>query len=349
MTQGFPFENVIKDISRKNDIIQIAHLVRDGSLDNINISRALIIASAMGSLPVVCKLIELGADVNYQSSLGTSLTEGVYEGHIDIVKALLKAGADTSIPEYGEISHPLAVAAYRGSLEMVRLIVESGAYVNQVHKGTGESAIWAAAAAGCEEIFNYLSVLSDRTLRDEAAQILPCGIWERKIKEAADPKVIELTSAIMNDDTEKALKIIAEGTDVNGVDDVGSTPLLLASSYDNYPVMEALLLAGADPNFVLESEECKDFNDGTTNLMRVSRKETCLLLLNYGADVNAKNNQGETALTIAVKGSNVEMVKVLLQRGADISLSNNQNETPLDLAKSNKDKVMISLLEYWIN
>jgi uncharacterized protein len=343
MSQRFPLENTIRDISRENDVIQLDNLVRDESSD-VNLSMALIVASETGSLPVVYTLIELGSDVSYESSLGTALTAAIDAGHTDIAKALLKAGANTTIPEYGEISHPLAVAAYRGNLEMVRLIVESGANVNQVHKGTGESAILAAAAAGCEEIFNYLFPLSDQKLRDEAAEILPCGIWERKLEDTADPKVVELTSTIMGDDTEKALKIIAEGVDVNGIDDVGCTPLLLASCRNNYPVMEALLVAGADSNFVLESEECEEFNDGTTNLMRVSSKETCFLLLNYGADVNRKDNQGETALMIAVKMSNAEIVEALLQRGADINLSNNQNKTALDIAKSNNDEIMLSLL-----
>jgi uncharacterized protein len=231
---------------------------------------------------------------------------------------------------------------------MVRLIVEYGANVNQVHKGTGESAISAAASAGREEIFNYLSPLSDKKLRDEAAAILPCGIWERKIEEAADPKVIELTTAIMNNDTEKALKIISEGFDGNGIDDVGCTPLLLASYVDNYPVIQALLLAGADPNFVVESEECEDFNDATTNLMWVQSREASLLLLNYGAEVNRQDRQGETALMIAVKSSNIEKVIVLLERDADATLFNNQNETALDIAKINNDETMVSLLKGYL-
>jgi uncharacterized protein len=343
MSQRFPLENTIRDILRKNDVIQLADLFGDES-SNANLSMALIVASEIGSLPVVYALIELGSDVSYESSLGTALTAAIDAGHTDIAKALLKAGANTSIPEYGEISHPLAVAAYKGDLEIVRLIIESGANVNQVHKGTGESAISAAAAAGHEEIFNYLFPLSDRKLRDEAAEILPCGIWERKLEDAADPKVVELTSAIIGDDTEKALKIIAGGVNVNGIDDVGCTPLLLASCRDNYPVMKALLQLGADPNFVLKSE-CENLNDGTTDLMRVSSKKTCLLLLSYGADVNTKDNQGETALMIAVKMSNIAMVETLLQQGADVNLLSNQDETALDMAKSNNNEIILFLLK----
>jgi uncharacterized protein len=340
------FEEMIQEICYENDDVRLVDLIRNKTLDNIRISQALVIASRLGSLPIVQILIVSGADINYDYGAlgGTPMTEAVCEGHIDIVKALLIVGANTSIPEYGEISHPLAIAARQGNIEIVRIIVESGANVNQIHQENLESAINAAAGAGYEEIFNYLAPLSDQKLRDEAAEILSCGIWERKIKEAADPQVIKLTSAVLNNNLEKVLKIIAEGVDVNGVDNVGCTALLLASSNDNYLIMEALLRSGADPNFVLKSE-CENLNDGTTNLMRVSSRETCFLLLNYGADVNMKDNQGETALMIAVKTSNTATAKALLQRGADMNLSNNDNKTALDIAKSNNDEIILSLLK----
>jgi ankyrin repeat protein len=94
----------------------------------------------------------------------------------------------------------------------------------------------------------------------------------------------------------------------------------------------------------IKSEECEDFDDGTTNLMRVSSRETCLLLLKHGADVNAKNDQGKTALMIAAKHSNTGLVEALLQRNADAKLLDNQNKTALDIAKDNNNKVIISLL-----
>jgi uncharacterized protein len=340
------FEEMIQEICYENDDVRLVDLIRNKTLDNIRISQALVIASRLGSLPIVQILIVSGADINYDYGAlgGTPMTEAVCEGHIDIIKALLIAGANTSIPEYGEISHPLAIAARQGNIEIVRIIVESGANVNQIHQENLESAISAAAGAGCEEVFSYLSSLSNQKLRDEAAEILPYGIWERKIKEAADPQVIKLTSAVLNNDLEKVLKIIAEGVDVNGLDDVGCTALSLASSNDNYLIMEALLHVGADPNFVLKSE-FESLNDGTTNLMRVSSKKTCLLLLNYGADMNMKDSQGETALMIAIKTSNVGIAEALLQQGADIDLSNKQNKTALDIANSNNDKIMLSLLK----
>jgi ankyrin repeat protein len=337
------FIEMMREISHKNDVTRLKGLIESKALDNRRLSQALIISSRIGSVAVTRMLMESGADVDYGSS-GTAMTEAICEGHADIVKTLLEMGANASRPEYGEISHPLAVAAEHGELEIVKLLLEFGADVNQIHYGTGESAIWAAAGSGQEEVFNFLSLLSDPKLRDEAAGILACGIWERKIQENADPQVVKLTSAVSKNDLAGVLKIVAEGVDVNGVDDIGCTPLLLASCHNEYPIMEVLLQAGADPNLVIKSEECEDFDNGTTNLMRVSSRETCLLLLNHGADVNAKNDQGKTALMIAAKHSNAGLVEALLQRNADAKLLDNQNKTALDIAKDNNDEVIISLL-----
>ncbi|MEW6110274.1 MAG: ankyrin repeat domain-containing protein [Nitrospirota bacterium] len=52
-------------------------------------------------------------------------------------------------------------------------------------------------------------------------------------------------------------------------------------------------------------------------------------LLDQGADVNAKNKEGETPLMVAALERRLEMVKFLLDRGADINLKDNVGATAL--------------------
>ena len=55
--------------------------------------------------------------------------------------------------------------------------------------------------------------------------------------------------------------------------------------------------------------------------------EAIRLLLEKGADANAKNNEGWHALQLAAKQGNLEIVKLLLDKGADINASNNLGGT----------------------
>jgi ankyrin repeat protein len=77
----------------------------------------------------------------------------------------------------------------------------------------------------------------------------------------------------------------------------------------------ALIKAGADPN--------QPFPHGTTALMEASRSgnvETIQMLLDHGADVNAKETlRGTTALMWAANEGHAAAVQLLVRRGADFA------------------------------
>lgn len=63
------------------------------------------------------------------------------------------------------------------------------------------------------------------------------------------------------------------------------------------------------------------FNDGNTALMRaVYEGEACIveLLLELGANVNARGRDGDTALMCAVAYRETKCVEILLKAGADV-------------------------------
>jgi ankyrin repeat protein len=57
------------------------------------------------------------------------------------------------------------------------------------------------------------------------------------------------------------------------------------------------------------------------------------ILLEYGANLNAQNNDGETALHSGCQGGYQEVVQILLNKHADRNILDNNGKTPLDLAK----------------
>jgi len=57
-------------------------------------------------------------------------------------------------------------------------------------------------------------------------------------------------------------------------------------------------------------------------------------LIAKGADVNAKNHYGLTALECAVWNAHTELVKLLIKKGADVNEKLNNNETAMSITKS---------------
>jgi ankyrin repeat protein len=73
--------------------------------------------------------------------------------------------------------------------------------------------------------------------------------------------------------------------------------------------------------------------------------EVVKLLLDKGADVNVRNNKGETALMEASHYGNAEVVKLLLAKGADINVKNSIGKTALDVAKYTNRTEIVGILE----
>ena len=69
-------------------------------------------------------------------------------------------------------------------------------------------------------------------------------------------------------------------------------------------------------------------------------------LLSNGAAINYQNRYGNTALHIAAKKGNFEVVKALVEKGANTTIKNNDGKTALDLAieSNNRNEEIINYL-----
>lgn len=117
--------------------------------------------------------------------------------------------------------------------------------------------------------------------------------------------------------------------------------LLDAVRFDDVAAVERLVADGADVN----ARQA----DGATALawaaMR-SNPDIARMLLEAGADPNLANDLGVSPLTLAIENGATELVELLLERGADPGLARENGETPLmTAARLGQIPVLRKLLE----
>jgi ankyrin repeat protein len=74
------------------------------------------------------------------------------------------------------------------------------------------------------------------------------------------------------------------------------------------------------------------------------RKDLIQALLQRNAAVNARDNDGKTALTYAVMAQRIDLVQQLLVSSADVGSSDNENQTPLMYAAAAGAEQMVQIL-----
>ncbi len=330
---------------------------------------ALMTAARTGKPGPVKALLARGAEVNAKDRKGqTALMWAAADGHAEVVSTLLAAGADFRTPLPSGFT-PLLFAAREGRAEVVRVLLKAGADVHEaiqskrkVSKGPtpGTSALHLAVENGHFE----LAILLVKAGADPNDQRVGYGAlhmvsWVRKPNrgddEAGDPPPIgsgKLTSL------EFVKQLVALGADVNlaqkrgapgrGIlSRVGATPLIAAASTSDVALVRTLLDLGADPKLTNAG--------GTTPLLAAAgvgvgapeeaagsepeALEVIEILLKVGADVNAVDRNGETAMHGAAYRNHPKVVQFLADKGARIGVWNRPNQsglTPLVIAEGHR-------------
>ena len=195
---------------------------------------------------MIKQLIDLKADPNLADSGNmTPLIAAMMRDHVPSIKALLDNGAD--IEKAGPQGfRPLALAIAEDKYEAAKALMEAGADVN--------------VASGAEEL-TPLMIAAGQTAPAEGAVFLP-----------GSTRPIDIAKGLLE-----------RGADVNAKSKRGVTPLMVAATHNNPPMIG--------------------------------------LLMEAGADASAKNNQGKTAADVAEMNGNLEAAQAIKVLGAAESAS----------------------------
>ena len=133
-----------------------------------------------------------------------------------------------------------------------------------------------------------------------------------------------LRRAVQEGDAEFVKLLLDKGTDVNTKDEIGETPLLMASQFGHSGVVGALLDNGADANLKNKSGYTALHYAAISGNYHVGK-----LLTDRGADINARDKDGWTALMWAANRGFPDLVELLLEKGADVNAKDEKGSTLL--------------------
>ena len=138
-----------------------------------------------------------------------------------------------------------------------------------------------------------------------------------------------MVEAIRAKDAKRVRAAVAAGANLAG-DDGRTSAVHLAAEVGDAEVIEALPRAGVRK--LLDELDAAD----RTPLMYAAAKgnvQTAKLLIEMGANVNARNSTGDTALRVAASDGTLQIARLLLEAGGNPLLPGRMLLTPLDRAR----------------
>lgn len=272
-------------------------------IDN-SLSRSLLKAVDKGDVQAIKKLFDGDTipDVNAKVALGgfTALAIAAYAGHTAVVAALINAGANVdAVNKDG--STALMLAAANGHADAVQILIDAGAHIDIREKG-GFTALMLAAGSGNRVIVQAL------------------------VEAGADPNIRN------EKDDNKIARDYAQDKD----------------AYDKAVIVGLVgrkkLTMEHQAQAKKKSEQAQAVEQVNQKLLEAARKGDIrtifkLFTVDIKPDVNTRDPLGKTALMIAARRLNFEMVRLLLEHDADADLSDNDGYTALMEALTDTTKI----------
>jgi len=274
-------------------------------------------ALAAGGNPFVCDELESKRQMLPREAtprdLNFMLFEAVKGGCVAQIEALLAAGASVEARDRFA-NTALVLAAAAGQDEAIALLLDAGARID--HRNlAGSSALLRAA-------------MDNR--RRTAVLLLERGADANL---ANGKQLTALHAAAYNGNDKLVAALLAHGAEADAVDTTGKSPAIYAAARGYAEVVERLLAAGIDPK--------RRYGNDLTLLMwaaghsndtpRQDGLATLRLVVAAGAEIDAVDNRGWSALMIAAERGHGEAADLLLASGADPNIADPGGRSAADL------------------
>jgi len=297
------------------------------------------ITASIRDLAIVEALLDGGADVNGLDRRGVTALRYAVARHVDdsFVRFLLERGATV---ERGEGAWgALHEAAWAGRIDLMTLLLEHGADLNAT-TSDGRTALTLAAFSQKPEALAFLlergadpnageftPLMAAATKNDVPALEALVAAGADRQQKGASPHIKDCTPRTAQEHAElaRALQAVAH---LAKLDNAGFASLQAALEADDVDAVRDLIAAGHDVNGRTPGTEARP-------LFYARSVATTLLLLDAGADPNAGDKYGNTALIAQASrttSSTLARIEELLAAGADPAATSNHGQTPLHRA-----------------
>lgn len=349
-----------------NEIVHHLHkLQRIGDWDpyrgSTNVT-GLQMAASFGILHLVEHYLNEGARIDASDSQGaTALHKAFGNGHVEVVQVLLENGAAIGLQDRSG-HDALLWAASRNRLSVLRLLLQNGSdpRVN-ASDGLGNSTLFYATSRGYAETLKLLAEYEnessrlDQSMRD--ALRLVAGRGDRgKVRFrmcygmdwiiSQRSLLMLIKEAARNGEVAVMKAMFQAGVDVRTPLPIGGHSLQDVAGSGHLKAVQSPIEEGND--LFLDGENSDPPLHGAIDN---DEMESVTLFPKNGADVNARNAEGDTAFVYqggiyddAGRGR-VQLIKLLLEKGADLAATDGKsNRKSLQWAVSSRDEALVQLL-----
>jgi ankyrin repeat protein len=307
---------------------------------------ALMLASWEGHTEIVRQLLDAGANVNFRVRIATPLYLAAQRGNVELMRLLLERGAKLQIAHPNGSAPVLTAAAHSGKVEAVRLLLDAGEDVNAA-SDSGHTALMGATNFGHADIVRLLLERGADLLQRDCHGLSPLynAIYYAVRETPSSPPGTHRAVLAVMLETNPPLDIHAAAAlgDIPRVRQLlgEGVSVNLEDRYKHTPLYHALV-AGETETVAVLLEQGGTVAPSQGGALRLAaeygRTETVAFLLNTGE--TTQDDKGK-ALVAAVRSNNTETVRLLLKSGVDI---NAEGLLPLHWALNLSQYDMLRLL-----